>query len=96
MEAFKAANPNAIFEDFVRWQSPRDWIVEDNGEDQDVLDEDAYNKKHGRLSMRMTEPGNLWIEIWKVYTILLITFFELSIIFIINIVYYVIILYIFI
>ncbi|KAG4085331.1 hypothetical protein H8356DRAFT_964723 [Neocallimastix lanati (nom. inval.)] len=65
MEAFKAANPNAIFEDFVRWQSPRDWIVEDNGEDQDVLDEDAYNKKHGRLSMRMTEPGNLWIEIWK-------------------------------
>lgn len=26
MMAFKAANPHAIFEDFVRWHSPRDWI----------------------------------------------------------------------
>jgi hypothetical protein len=65
MEAFKAANPNAEFEDFVRWQSPRDWIVEDSDEDKESLDEDAYNKKHGHLSMRMMEPGNLWIEIWK-------------------------------
>ena len=25
MESFKAANPGAILEDFVRWHSPRDW-----------------------------------------------------------------------
>ncbi|OUM62769.1 hypothetical protein PIROE2DRAFT_61693 [Piromyces sp. E2] len=65
MEAFKAANPNAEFEDFVRWQSPRDWIVEDNGEEREDLNDDEYDKKHGHLSMRMMEPGNLWIEIWK-------------------------------
>ena len=25
MSAFKAANPDAIFEDFIRWHSPGDW-----------------------------------------------------------------------
>ncbi|KAL6048071.1 Rab3 GTPase-activating protein catalytic subunit [Balamuthia mandrillaris] len=28
MEAFKAANPGCMLEDFVRWYSPSDWIVE--------------------------------------------------------------------
>jgi len=65
MEAFKAANPDAEFEDFVRWQSPRDWIVEDNGEERDSFD-DEYDRKHGHLSVRMMEPDNLWVEIWKV------------------------------
>lgn len=31
MESFKAANPMAKIEDFIRWYSPRDWI-EDEGE----------------------------------------------------------------
>lgn len=26
IQAFKAANPNALFHDFVKWHSPRDWI----------------------------------------------------------------------
>lgn len=26
MESFKAANPRAKIEDFIRWYSPRDWI----------------------------------------------------------------------
>eukprot|EP00899_Mesostigma_viride_P012735 jgi/Mesvir1/21462/Mv03918-RA.1 len=26
MAAFKAANPGAVLEDFVRWHSPRDWV----------------------------------------------------------------------
>ncbi|KAJ1962038.1 hypothetical protein IWQ62_003658, partial [Dispira parvispora] len=26
MQAFKAANPGSILEDFVRWYSPRDWV----------------------------------------------------------------------
>lgn len=32
MESFKAANPGAVLEDFIRWYSPRDWI-EDEGVD---------------------------------------------------------------
>jgi hypothetical protein len=28
MCAFKAANPGACLADFVRWHSPRDWLVE--------------------------------------------------------------------
>ena len=52
MEAFKAANPHAALQDFVRWHSPRDWIEESDGT--------------GRLSDRMIEPGNLWQECWEV------------------------------
>lgn len=29
MESFKAANPRAKIEDFIRWYSPRDWIEGD-------------------------------------------------------------------
>lgn len=28
IEAFKAANPSAYFEDFIRWYSPKDWDSE--------------------------------------------------------------------
>lgn len=28
ISAFKAANPYGMFEDFCRWQSPKDWIIE--------------------------------------------------------------------
>lgn len=31
MESFKAANPRAKIEDFIRWYSPRDWIESDGG-----------------------------------------------------------------
>ncbi|KAL2915872.1 hypothetical protein HK105_204573 [Polyrhizophydium stewartii] len=51
MEAFKAANPHAMLEDFVRWHSPRDWIETADGK--------------GRLSDRMTDTGNLWRECWE-------------------------------
>lgn len=61
MQAFKAANPHAILEDFVRWYSPRDWISDESGDP---------NK--GTLSPRMKEKGNLWQELWRV--IILITF----------------------
>lgn len=30
MESFKAANPSAKIDDFIRWYSPRDWIEEDS------------------------------------------------------------------
>ncbi|KAI8643079.1 Rab3 GTPase-activating protein catalytic subunit-domain-containing protein [Parasitella parasitica] len=52
MQAFKAANPHACLEDFVRWHSPRDWVADKDGEG-------------GRLSTRMSEPNNIWQELWK-------------------------------
>ncbi|KAI8096731.1 Rab3 GTPase-activating protein catalytic subunit-domain-containing protein [Halteromyces radiatus] len=48
MQAFKAANPYAVLEDFVRWHSPKDWI-----------------ESPGCLSARMSEPTNIWQELWK-------------------------------
>ncbi|CAB0004531.1 unnamed protein product, partial [Nesidiocoris tenuis] len=56
MEAFKAANPRAVIEDFIRWYSPRDWIETD--------EEDEWNQKKGELSARMQLPGNTWLEVW--------------------------------
>ncbi|KAI7891390.1 Rab3 GTPase-activating protein catalytic subunit-domain-containing protein [Mucor mucedo] len=52
MQAFKAANPFACLEDFVRWHSPKDWVVDDGEEG-------------GHLSARMSEPSNIWQELWK-------------------------------
>ncbi|KAI9273652.1 Rab3 GTPase-activating protein catalytic subunit-domain-containing protein [Sporodiniella umbellata] len=54
MQAFKAANPHASLEDFVRWHSPRDWIVPEGKENKD-----------GALSKRMSEPSNIWQELWN-------------------------------
>ncbi|ODN03852.1 Rab3 GTPase-activating protein catalytic subunit (s) [Orchesella cincta] len=58
MESFKAANPGALLEDFVRWYSPRDWIESDD-------DTDKFGNKMGELSARMKVPGNLWIDVWS-------------------------------
>ncbi|KAL9542521.1 hypothetical protein MBANPS3_008571 [Mucor bainieri] len=57
MQAFKAANPHACLEDFVRWHSPRDWIA--------ATEEQEGEKEQGRLSARMSEPNNIWQELWK-------------------------------
>uniref|UniRef100_A0A914VJ43 Rab3 GTPase-activating protein catalytic subunit n=1 Tax=Plectus sambesii TaxID=2011161 RepID=A0A914VJ43_9BILA len=53
MQAFKAANPGCCMEDFVRWHSPRDWII------------DQADPLTGRLSERMSSAGNAWIESWQ-------------------------------
>ncbi|XP_013395929.1 rab3 GTPase-activating protein catalytic subunit-like [Lingula anatina] len=58
MEAFKAANPGCILEDFVRWYSPRDYIEEEDA------DQDSQGEKKGQLSQRMQIPGNMWVEVW--------------------------------
>lgn len=58
MESFKAANPGAVVEDFIRWYSPRDWI------EQEELDEWGQNKGH--LSSRMMiQENNIWIQMWE-------------------------------
>ncbi|XP_063237642.1 rab3 GTPase-activating protein catalytic subunit isoform X2 [Bacillus rossius redtenbacheri] len=57
MESFKAANPGAVLEDFIRWYSPRDWI---EGEEQD-----DFGQKKGTLSQRMQIKDNMWVEVWN-------------------------------
>ncbi|XP_048506287.1 rab3 GTPase-activating protein catalytic subunit isoform X3 [Athalia rosae] len=56
MESFKAANPGAVLEDFIRWYSPRDWIEEEG------LDE--WGQINGHLSPRMMIPNNPWSNAW--------------------------------
>ena len=53
MAAFKAANPGCAFEDFVRFDSPNDWI-----------DAGPSESSGGRLSERMARAGNLWRSLW--------------------------------
>ncbi|KAK9080668.1 hypothetical protein SSX86_000426 [Deinandra increscens subsp. villosa] len=65
MQAFKAANPGCILEDFVRWHSPPDWM---EPAADDVSKESFHGdngSSRGRLSMRMQKEGNLWREIWE-------------------------------
>lgn len=61
MSAFKAANPEAVFEDFIRWHSPKDW------ENDESCESSSSRKKwpRGRLSVRMSESGNSWRKIWN-------------------------------
>ncbi|TKY56514.1 Rab3 GTPase-activating protein catalytic subunit [Spatholobus suberectus] len=61
MSAFKAANPDAVFEDFIRWHSPGDWVEDDLEVE---MSKDNWPPR-GRLSKRMCENGNLWRNIWN-------------------------------
>lgn len=67
MSAFKAANPDALFEDFIRWHSPRDW--EDNkivgSQTTSAEIPDRVWPPRGNLSERMSENGNSWRRIWN-------------------------------
>ena len=59
MEAFMAANPDCVFEDFIRWYSPKDFI------------EAQYDEQTGQLlagealSERFKPPDCLWKRIWQ-------------------------------
>ncbi|KAF5948892.1 hypothetical protein HYC85_014849 [Camellia sinensis] len=66
MQAFKAANPGCILEDFVRWHSPPDWTEMEPSGDAEVTsnDGDLLSTK-GQLSSRMQKEGNLWRELWE-------------------------------
>ncbi|XP_018473051.2 uncharacterized protein LOC108844314 isoform X2 [Raphanus sativus] len=69
MSAFKAANPDAVFEDFIRWHSPGDWESSDpeTTEASGSISEDSKDKwpPQGRLSQRMSDQGNLWRKSWN-------------------------------
>lgn len=63
MSAFKAANPDAVFEDFIRWHSPRDW--ENDVNEEIGVSESSVWPPRGKLSERMSDPGNSWRKIWN-------------------------------
>ncbi|XP_027342313.1 rab3 GTPase-activating protein catalytic subunit-like [Abrus precatorius] len=66
MQAFKAANPGCILEDFVRWYSPPDWTEsEGSTEDSDSFYGGESLSTKGQLSLRMQKEGNLWRELWE-------------------------------
>ncbi|KAL9160050.1 hypothetical protein ABFS82_08G174300 [Erythranthe guttata] len=66
MQAFKAANPGCILEDFVRWHSPPDWSEnEATSELDDTSDSGDLSSGKGQLSRRMQKEGNLWRELWE-------------------------------
>lgn len=70
MSAFKAANPDAVFEDFIRWHSPGDWeSFEPKTTEPSTgpITEGSKDKwpPRGRLSQRMSDQGNLWRKSWK-------------------------------
>ncbi|GAV72901.1 Rab3-GTPase_cat domain-containing protein [Cephalotus follicularis] len=66
MQAFKAANPGCILEDFVRWHSPPDWTEsEPHNEANKSLDGGDSLSIRGQLSTRMQKEGNLWRELWE-------------------------------
>ncbi|KAL0673270.1 hypothetical protein Bca4012_001251 [Brassica carinata] len=69
MSAFKAANPDAVFEDFIRWHSPGDWECSqpETTEASGSITEDSEDKwpPQGRLSQRMSDQGNLWRKSWN-------------------------------
>ncbi|GAB2274265.1 hypothetical protein Dimus_009030 [Dionaea muscipula] len=66
MSSFKAANPDAVFEDFIRWHSPGDWETDDTKQTQvyGTQTEDSWPPK-GRLSKRMSDHGNFWRKLWN-------------------------------
>ncbi|XP_044480912.1 rab3 GTPase-activating protein catalytic subunit-like [Mangifera indica] len=64
MQAFKAANPGCILEDFVRWHSPPDWTASKQIIGDEFDGSDCSSAK-GQLSCRMKKEGNLWIELWE-------------------------------
>ncbi|CAM6128265.1 unnamed protein product [Calypogeia fissa] len=71
MAAFKAANPGAVLEDFVQWHSPCDWLVDGQNEDGEISgsrNTESIERKwppRGRLSSRMSQPDNVWRQIWE-------------------------------
>lgn len=65
MSAFKAANPDAVFEDFIRWHSPGDWENDENEANEKSRDQGYDWPPKGRLSKRMAEGGNSWRQIWN-------------------------------
>ncbi|XP_067939936.1 rab3 GTPase-activating protein catalytic subunit-like isoform X2 [Watersipora subatra] len=60
MESFKAANHGCVLDDFVRWYSPKDYVLKT------FMDPDTGDIiEKGSLSDRMLVAGNVWQEAWR-------------------------------
>ena len=74
MAAFKAANPGAVLEDFVRWHSPKDWRSRAGDGDsaaaaaaaQHSVPSRRRDRRRGELSLRMRQKSNAWQRLWTV------------------------------
>ncbi|KAI3993514.1 hypothetical protein MKX01_002527 [Papaver californicum] len=64
MSAFKAANPDAVFEDFIRWHSPGDWESSETDKSVGSGGNDEWPPM-GKLSNRMSEKGYSWWQLWN-------------------------------
>lgn len=64
MQAFKAANPGCVFEDFIRWYSPNDWLVENYKNSSSGTNKASL--LNGHLSERMSDPNCVWRKLWEV------------------------------
>lgn len=58
MEAFKAANPEGCFEDFIHWYSPKDFIEAKYDQTGQLLEREC-------LSERFQQANCLWRRIWQ-------------------------------
>ncbi|XP_071725789.1 uncharacterized protein [Rutidosis leptorrhynchoides] len=65
MQAFKAANPGCILEDFIRWHSPPDWTETLTDDENKESGRGDISPSKGHLSIRMQKEGNLWRELWE-------------------------------
>nr|XP_043618962.1 rab3 GTPase-activating protein catalytic subunit-like [Erigeron canadensis] len=65
MQAFKAANPGCILEDFVRWHSPPDWTETLTDDQSKAFVVGDNTSPRGHLSTRMQKEGNLWRQLWE-------------------------------
>ena len=65
MQAFKAANPHAVLEDFVRWRLPTEWLVSEDVEGGAFCPREAPpSATDGQLSELLRSPSSMYQVLW--------------------------------
>ena len=65
MQAFKAANPHAVLEDFVRWRLPTEWLVSEDVEGGAFCPRVAPpSATDGQLSELLRSPSSMYQVLW--------------------------------
>ncbi|KAK2952191.1 putative Rab3 GTPase-activating protein catalytic subunit [Blattamonas nauphoetae] len=74
IQSFKAANPLGCLDDFVRWYSPPDWVIEQDGAEISVDPKqiEPIDGATPHLSSRFTssDSTNTWLHLWSTTTAL--------------------------
>ncbi|KAG4974692.1 hypothetical protein JHK87_031513 [Glycine soja] len=91
MSAFKAANPDAVFEDFIRWHSPGDWEEDDDPEGSKSSSSSAldikkklWNRKEKR-SKSLQQYLSPWVNWWPKVFIKVVSLKHYKLVFIFSI-----------